>query len=279
MRKFLLIIPLLAFLSCEKPAIEDAEGKYNVLLHFNASVSDVTRAVVPVGDYCSRINVALFKGDDKVKTLSQKSDDANFGSCGLSVAEGTYTLVVVAHSCSGSATVSGVEKCTFPSNKVTDTFCYCGKLVVDGETKSQDIQLDRVTAKLQVVLDGDDIPENVSQLRFYYLGGSSTLSPEDGLGCVNSKQTEVRDVNNTGEYELFTFPHQREDILTKMVVTALDENGDDIKELTINDISVKQNFITRFTVSLFGSGGSKQTDGGVNFVIDPEWEGINEYHF
>ena len=44
----------------------------------------------------------------------------------------------------------------------------------------------------RLVLTDEEIPATVAKLKFYYTGGSSTFSPRDGYGCVNSKQTEVR---------------------------------------------------------------------------------------
>ena len=51
------------------------------------------------------------------------------------------------------------------------------------------------------VLTDDEMPSNVAKLKFYYLGGSSTFSPKDGYGCVNSVNrdwavTFILDVTN-----------------------------------------------------------------------------------
>ena len=100
------------------------------------------------------------------------------------------------------------------------------------------------------------MPSNVAKLKFYYLGGSSTFSPKDGCGCVNSKQTEIRPVSDDGIYEIFTLPHTEDDVLTKLTVTALDQNDNIVKEKVFENVPVTRNQVTRYTGSFFGSGGS-----------------------
>ena len=82
------------------------------------------------------------------------------------------------------------------------------------------------------------MPSNVAKLKFYYLGGSSTFSPKDGCGCVNSKQTEIRPVSDDGIYEIFTLPHTDDDVLTKLTVTALDQNDNIVKEKVFENVPV-----------------------------------------
>jgi hypothetical protein len=62
-----------------------------------------------ITEICSRLNIAIFDGDGtKVKTIAQKRDDAEFGTVAMSLAAATYRLVVIAHNCDGSATISSV---------------------------------------------------------------------------------------------------------------------------------------------------------------------------
>ena len=202
--------------ACEKPIMGDAydveDGDANVVLRFTPyQQQDFTRAVTQLTDQCSRLSVAVFDEDDaKVgSTKSFKSTDSNFGTVNLSLPEGTYTVVAIAHnSTEGNATITSPTKVTFPSNKMTDTFCYCGELVVDGDGINEELQMLRVVAMMRLTLTDEQIPSDVARLKFYYTGGSSTLNPRTGYGCVNSKQTEYRATVLGGSpvkvYEIYT---------------------------------------------------------------------------
>ena len=73
--------------------------------------------------------------------MTQKESDTGYGTVALTLVAGTYQIVVIAHNCDGSATISSTEKVTFPNNKVTDTFYYYGDLVVTDATQSYDLTL------------------------------------------------------------------------------------------------------------------------------------------
>ena len=307
MRKIMLLALTLLAAACEKPVINEdlvATKNANVILHFvqyeqcsfgddvtslpyrgGAGVGSVTRAATDITELCSRLNIAVFDADGtKVKTVAQKESDANFGTVGLTLTAGTYRLVVIAHNCDGSATITSTEKVTFPNNKVTDTFYYYGDLVVTDAKQSYDLTLTRAVAMFRLVLTDESIPSNVAKLKFYYLGGSSTFSPKDGAGCVNSKQTEIRSVPSGSpagmSFEIFTLPHTEDDVLTKLTVTALDANDNVIKERTFENVPVSRNQVTRYTGSFFGNGGTGQTsDGTFRLTADPDWDSVNGYTF
>ena len=212
--------------------------------------------------------------------MAQKDGDAGYGTVALTLASGTYKLVVIAHNGGGSATITSTEKVTFPNNKVTDTFYYYGDLIVTDATQSYDLTLTRAVAMFRLVLTDDDIPSSVAKFKFYYVGGSSTFSPADGYGCVQSKQTEIRPVSDDGIYEIFTLPHTEDDVLTKLTVTALDQNDNTVKEKVFENVPVSRNQVTRYTGSFFGSGGSGgSSDGTIRLTADPDWDSVNGYTF
>ena len=301
MKKYLFFALALLMTGCEKIILdEDISGKKdaNVILHFtqfgqeafsrtgsicgnSISAPATTRAATDITELCSRLNIAIFDADGtKVKTVAQKESDAGYGTVVLTLAAGTYQLVVIAHNGEGSATITSTEKVTFPNNKVTDTFYYYGDLIVTDATQSYDLTLTRAVAMFRLVLTDDEMPANVAKLKFYYLGGSSTFSPKDGYGCVNSKQTEIRPVSDDGIYEIFTLPHTEDDVLTKLTVTALDQNDNIIKEKVFENVPVTRNQVTRYTGSFFGSGGSgDSSDGTIRLTADPDWDSVNGYTF
>ena len=292
MKKFMLFALALLAAACEKPMIPDeATGKMipadaNVILHFKQFEQEAfTRAATDITDLCSRLNIALFDAEGtKVKTVTQKEGDSSYGTVALTLTAGTYRLVVIAHNCDGSATITSTEKVTFPNNKVTDTFYYYGDLVVTDAKQSYDLTLTRAVAMFRLVLTDDAWPSSVTKLKFYYTGGSSTFSPKDGYGCVNSKQTEVRtvpaDFVSGTAFDIYTLPHTESDVLTKLTVTALDANDNTVKERTFENVPVTRNQVTRYTGSFFGSGGTDQTsDGTLRLTADPDWDSVNGYTF
>ena len=159
MKQLMFIALALLLAACEKPILSEEDivstQDANVILHFKqyewteqrepfelarrwpsrdgqrrSQQEAFTRAATDITELCSRLNIALFDADGtKVKTVAQKEGDASYGTVGLSLAAGTYQLVVIAHNCEGSATITSTEKVTFPNNKVTDTFYYYGDLV------------------------------------------------------------------------------------------------------------------------------------------------------
>jgi hypothetical protein len=290
-RAAMLLAVLAMLAACEKPILDDGSvdggspGEANVVLHFTQSedgdFTAATRAATDITDLCSRLTLAVFNADGtKVKTVAQKEGDASYGTVALSLAAGTYQLVVIAHNGDGSATITSTEKVTFPNNKVTDTFYYYGDLVVGSEKQSYDLTLTRAVAMFRLVLTDESIPASVAKLKFYYTGGSSTFSPAEGYGIVQSKQTEIRAVSEDGIYEIYTLPHTEEDVLTKLTITALDANDNTVKERIFENVPVVRNQVTRYTGSFFGSGGSGET-GSCDFrmTADPEWDSINGYTF
>jgi len=147
------------------------------VLHFTQFEQEsFTRVATGITNICSRLNIAVFNADGtKVKTVAQKEGDASYGTVALSLAAGTYKLVVMAHNCDGAATITSTEKVTFPNNKVTDTFYYYGDLVVSNEKQTYYLTLTRVVAMFRLVLTDEEVPENVAKFKFYYTGGSSTF--------------------------------------------------------------------------------------------------------
>ena len=240
--------------------------------------------------FAAMLFVACEKLDYDSKTNEEVPTDANvvlrFKQYDMEAfGAGTYKLVVMAHNCDGSATITSTEKVTFPNNKVTDTFYYYGDLVVTAEQQTYDLTLTRAVAMFRLVLTDESIPENVAKLKFYYVGGSSTFSPADGYGCVNSKQTELRTVPAGSAdgitFEIYTLPHTEEDVLTKLTVTALDANDNTVKERVFENVPVIRNQMTRYTGSFFGEGGGggSISSGSFHMTADPDWDSVNGYTF
>ena len=287
---FLFGLAMLMLAGCEKPIMEevgkkDIDANANVTLRFTTYEQQAfTRSAEPLTDQASRLSVAIFRQDGtKVKSVNQTSADGSFGTVAVSLAEGTYKVVAVAHnSTEGNATISSTEKVTFANNKMSDTFACCETLsVLDGSTIEKELLLQRVVAMVRLTVTGT-IPDEVARLKFYYTGGSSTLNPSTGYGCVQSKQTEYRPVVVDGSpvntFELYTAPHELNDVL-KLVITAQDSDNQTLNEWTMEDIPVTRNKITTWSGALFGDDdtGGGTGSGGIGITLDTTWDGTVNY--
>lgn len=279
---FALLLGLL-LTGCEKVLLVDGSGAGtsesggNVVLRAVVVPSTAsTRGTMMLSEVCGRLNVAVFDGNGKkVKSVSQVVSDADFGSVGLSLAAGSYKVVAVGHSCNGAATITSTDKVTFPNNKVTDTFYFYGELVVDGNRQEMPIALHRAVAMVRLQFSDNDHLANVTQLKFYYTGGSSTFSPSAGYGIVNSKQTEYRAWNKDGIYEIYTMPHAADDVLTKLTVTALDGGDNEVGQCVLESVPVHVDHITMYAGNFSDGGGSVR----ITLTADPEWQTVDSFKF
>lgn len=238
----------------------------------------VTRAPVNITDLCSRINVVVYDGETKLKSVAQKEGDSNFGTVAFDLPQGTYKLAIIAHNSDGTATVTSLDKISFKNNRVTDTFSYYSELEVTGERQEVDVELKRVVAMFRIALT-QPLPSDVHQLKFYYTGGSSTLSAITGYGSVNSKQTVVLDVaSGQTQFDVYTIPHAETGKL-KMTITALDASETALHERVFEDVPVQRNKITRYTGNLYEDT-SRETGGvGMQMRASGEWDGEDEHTF
>lgn len=231
---------------------------------------------------CTRISFAIYQADGTVyDARHQQSADPGFGTLTTSLPAGSYRVIVLAHSGLGVPAFEAWDKVKFKDNKVSDTF-YCVKDIQVAEGGSYEFELKRAVSEFRLVV-GDAIPRSVTRMKFYYTGGSSTFNPLSGFGCVNSRQTEYRevaaDMHGAGSrFEVFTFPHAAEDQL-KITVTALNADNETVVEHVFTAVPIKRNVITQYSGSFFGGTPSGDQGGGggdVTFMLsfDTSWTTI-----
>ena len=281
-----LLLSAICLSACEKPSLTEEtdteEQETKDLFHlsfrvaqfehipFNQAV-DMSRAT-DVKQVCTRISLALFKDGVKVKNIHQDTKDTHFGQIDVALPAGTYQVVTIAHSGSGSATITSPDEISFPKNKMTDTFYYCQEVTVGGNASYQ-LEMKRAVAMFRLVTT-DAIPTTVKTMKFYYTGGSSTFNAMTGVGAKNSRQTEERTVTDaqhaaSGQFDVYTFPHTPSDVL-KITVSALNASGDVITEHTFEEVPVKVNEITQYKGSFFQ--GTTPADANVfSFSVQDEW--------
>lgn len=165
----LLLMLVATLTSCEKFSIDETTGKSreanaNVTIHVQKIEGTsllTTKAAdkqIALGDVCSRLTLAIFDGEEKLETVNQLSTDNGFGTAYVSLDEGEYRLVVIAHNGKGNCSVSASEKVKFASNKLTDTFYYYGRLSVTADGATSDINLKRAVGAFKVHITDETIP-------------------------------------------------------------------------------------------------------------------------
>lgn len=291
----------LALASCEKVSLDEllskeppttepsSTGNASLSIHIggiaDANYADAaakgTRAIEPIGKVCTKLTISVYNVEgQRVYSVNKKSTDADFANATMKLAEGKYHLVIVAHSNEKNATTTNINKITFEGNKLSDTFHYYKEIELVAGSNNIDVVMERVTAMFRLEI-ADQIPENVKQLKFYYTGGSSTLSGYTGAGSVNSRQTEIRNVQSgINTYEVYTFP-QPDDKKLKMTITALDASGETVCTKTFEDVAVSKNMITCYKGNLFTNIAPPAASDNYNFSIsvNTDWKGENVIEF
>ncbi|PTL25435.1 hypothetical protein C3V39_12375 [Prevotella sp. oral taxon 820] len=240
---------------------------------FSDTEGVTVRATKPVKDICSRVDMVIFSGDNKVRSISQDAKTKDFGVISTQLPAGSYNVVIIAHNGKGKATISSPKEIKFSENKVTDTFYYCKSLTINGEAQ-YDVVLKRAVAKFVLKLN-DRVPTDVKQFQLTYTGGSSTFNAETGFGSVKSRQTEIRAVapeayQTPSSYEIYTFPHADGKKL-KITVLAQDGSKNTIQERVFENVPVEINKVTTYSGSFFQN---TEPGRGASFtlVADEAWD-------
>ena len=253
----------LVLMGCEKPLIsegeeesEDTEGNLTVTVWQSGHepFPTMTRAT-SLDDY-NRLNYAIYTSDGtRVKQVNQTRENTGFGSATFQLEPATYQLVVVAHNCNKNPTMTNLNKIQFTNAMgYTDTSLYYGEVEVTEEHKDVQVDLERIVSLCRVIIT-DEYPEDVTQMRFQYKGGSGAFDAKTGYGCVNSTQTLFFDVTNgQKQFDLYTYLHERE-----------------------FEVPMLYNQITRFSGPFFTGSGNGSLD--ITIVINTDWSGVQDITF
>lgn len=274
---------VIAMASCQKEAVQLLpEGTKNKVTFKVSCFEQIpfgtetkSGSAQTLEDLCTKLNFAIFDGETKEESIVQTIGDEGFGTVSLQLKQGVHQVVVIAHNGDASASITSPDKVSFSNKtttKMTDTFYYYGEITVGKDAQIYDLNLERAVAMIRFNIT-DEFPENVTQMKFYYSDGSSTLNTLTGLGCVNSKQTEIFAITPTQKrFEMYTFPHTVNDTLS-LKVSALDSLDNVLKEQEFKEVPVTVNMITSYSGEFFAGGTSSYTMSQIAIAANGEWAG------
>jgi len=284
-------IALFAFAGCEKVVLDEesttdetkaADGNVIIRASLYNIVPFETRAEENIADYCSTLQFVLYQNDTKVKAVTQKKGDSGYGVVGLTLEEGTYKLLVLAHSSKGNPSVADPTKIKFTNQDgFSDTFYYYDNLTVTAEKQSYEVRLQRATSMVRVTIT-DEIPSNVQDIRLWYKGESGVLDAEKGMGgAINSEQYVMHRLESGESAPIticaYTFLRADEGSLY-MKITAYDKNATTIAEKELKDIPMKHCMVTDYEGRLF-SEEDAGAEGRISFLADTEWKVYRQLTF
>ncbi len=275
---------MLTLCACEKsiiqPEEEGAEEKGNLSLFItqfeNTPFESLTRTAV--SEVCTHLNFAIYSQDgSRVKQTNQKVGDANFGACSFQLEEGTYQVVVLAHSSNTNPTMTDPYCIKFTnSTGYSDTFLCSLDIPLGDEQVNMGLRLVRIVSLCRFVIT-DDVPADVKKLQFTYTGGSGAFDTSNGLGCKDSKQVVTFDATKgQKQFDLYTFLQDTEGTIS-LTVAALNSSGQELYTRQL-EVPMTLNHITWVTGTLFTDSGNTSTDNTTisEITVDADWAG--EHH-
>lgn len=276
--------------SCEKMVIDEQTPSHGVEADANLIIKvshdsfhpyededAESRSQVNIADYCTRFNFVLYQDGTKVKAITQTKNEAgsDFGQVSLSLASGSYQLLVLAHSsASGNPVLSHPEEIQFTNAMgYSDTFCYYGTIEVTAEPATHDILLKRATTMVRFNFD-EVFPDDVAVLQINYTGESGVLNATTGYGgTTNSKQEKKLNVSSfAGKHTTYLLPiytFMRGDTGTlNITMTALRADGTTIRERSFQDVPIEHTKVTEFVGEFF----EHESEASFSFTAETDWE-------
>ena len=270
-----LLFAALVFAACEKFVAEDdwnSQGStvVNGNLVVKAECPQTKAGETPtLKDRFVRIGMAVYQDGKRVDYVNQDNADKNFGTMSLDLPAGSYKLLVVAHSCSKSASTTNFNKVSFTS-PLSDVFAYETDISITTEAKTIAATLTRATARVDLIIS-DDIREDAASIMFNFTGGSITLNAETMEGVANSthKVVEMEITNREQKtYSFYTFACPDGQKL-KVEASAYDANGQLLGAKVFNDVTVERNRVTSITSPLFS--GPIEGPSDITITVDDSW--------
>ena len=270
-----LLFAALVFAACEKFVAEDdwnSQGStvVNGNLVVKAECPQTKAGETPtLAERFVRIGMAVYQDGKRVDYVNQDNADKNFGTMSLDLPAGSYKLLVVAHSCSRSASTTNFNKVSFTS-PLSDVFAYETDISITTEAKTIAATLTRATARVDLIIS-DDIREDAASIMFNFTGGSTLLNAEtmEGVASSTHKVVEMEITDREQKtYSFYTFACPDGQKL-KVEASAYDANGQLLGAKVFNDVTVERNRVTSITSPLFS--GPIEGPSDISITVDDSW--------
>ena len=255
MKKFLfLLAALTASVACNKfqgPSAQlspEADEFHVVTFTFPSyTIEPMTKAVVPIGDLITRLDVFLIDGADTTTVSQSKTDNpSDFGTVSFTLNKTkTYTLYAVAHK-SNSAAVRQGTKVSFIDDRILDTFAYSNSFC-PGDATSLSCVMSRIVGMFKVTFT-DALPDDLAKVQFSVSGCG--LAYDFASGASTNPGTRVATINNpssandgTTTFKIYSIaPNASDAANATIVVSALDANDDVIETKTFENVPIKAGY-------------------------------------
>lgn len=287
----LMLVAMMGLSACEKAVLDEQQQEEKKPLEGNVIIRTSmynivpfeTRAVQNVADFSNTLQFILYQNGTKVKGVTQKKSEGNYGQIGLTLEPGTYQLLVLAHSSTGgNPSVADPTQIKFTnSDGYSDTFYYYGDIEVTTEQTTYDVTLQRATSMVRVTIL-DEIPTNVQMIRLYYVGESGVFNAVTGMGgTTNSEQSILFNVSGkSAPLTLCAYTFLRNATGTlNMTITAYGSSASDvIATKQLNNIPMKNHMVTEYSGYLFSTPVTT-VDATFNLTAETSWEVYQQLTF
>ena len=258
----------------EELRVENDELSEVTLTFSPYTMEAMTRASASISEYCSRLDIWLYEGENELTSFQQQSSDEGFGSVSLTLnIQKEYTIYAVAHKANGSASITdGII--SFPEDKITHSFFVKHTFT---PTKGMNINLtmNRIVSQFYLTTT-DAVPEWCISLRFTFYGVFDRWDVDNGgvhqvdrVSTINL--TSLRADNTVGctLYNIVAGESTNHNIL----IEGLDANGDVQESHTLNNVPLRNNYRTIAEGYFFSDAAST-----LSFVAE-EWSDDLDFDF
>ena len=267
----LILLLTLALTACEVNNAPDDESAMSTAQPGRLTIELVEQDSFAYSHLCFAIYDQMGK---RLRQTNQTPDDSKFGTASYKLDEGTYGLVILAHSSTRNPAMTNPDQIRFNNGiGYTETFLFYDTLHMTSVGRTLTPALQRVVAMCRFVIS-DPLPDEVAQLRCDFTGGSGHLSAVSGHGVTAHTQTATFSIDgqtSTPQFDLYTFlPHDADTIA--LTVTALDKNN---KKLLTRDFSVpmQTNVVTWLAGRFFDTESTDSWTIIPNVTLSPLWSG------
>ncbi|MCF0197683.1 MAG: hypothetical protein HUK03_10750, partial [Bacteroidaceae bacterium] len=249
---FLCCLWLMLLASCSKAmdGMDTETGVKDITLsvinYQQYGFDEITRAGADVLDHLSMAIFNATTGEVVGTLTTQNKGEEGYGTFRTTLPYGSYQLVIVGYNGTKLCNTLTPSKVAFEDAAVPMTF-YCNKLltVSDETPTTQPITINRaVTAFVLNIKDA--VPANVASFHFVAMSGGCSFNPQTGFTEETAGRVHTLVVPGSiiGEKNVnFTsylfLPSEEANVTYE--VTALDANGDVVRQRTFTDAPLKVN--------------------------------------